>query len=336
MPINSLMERIAMAPIMCDGAMKTQLVTEGFRRGLIATREYTFSTAQWNLEHPEVVAAVHQSYLEAGSELILTNTFKASAFHMLNIGHSKTLSNAAHESVKMIDAATRIARRTCGDSAFVLGDIGHVISHMQGPYQQDMKLLGEEFKRQAQAMRDAGADAIIVEYIADPHEMAMAVTASKQVADWPVIATAVFTKGTESGLNDYRTHRSDQTNEVAGIKLDEMIRVAVEAGADVIGAHCGSLLNLTDYLALSKQIIDSPYRPEHMPVLIQPNVLETDKPASNMTQPEQSQVLTKIVCQFLDLGVRILGGCCGTTPQDIHAMTHAMRGYCKSNNASSI
>ena len=56
MPINSLMERIAMAPIMCDGAMKTQLVTEGFRRGLIATREYTFSTAQWNLEHPEVVA----------------------------------------------------------------------------------------------------------------------------------------------------------------------------------------------------------------------------------------------------------------------------------------
>ena len=136
MPTNSIMERIATAPLMCDGAMKTQLVAEGFRRGLIATREYTFSTAHWNIEHPEVVAAVHQNYLEAGSELILTNTFKASAFHMLKIGHSKTLSHAAHESVKLIDTATKIARRTCGDSAFVLGDIGHVISHMQGSYQQ--------------------------------------------------------------------------------------------------------------------------------------------------------------------------------------------------------
>ena len=68
-----------------------------------------------------------------------------------------------------------------------------------------MKLLGEEFKRQAQAMHDAGADAIIVEYMADPAEMATAVTASKEVADWPVIATAVFTKWTDSGLSGYRT-----------------------------------------------------------------------------------------------------------------------------------
>ncbi len=91
MPAISLMERIAQAPIMCDGAMKTQLVEQGFKRGLIPDEEMSFSTGYWNIDHPQVVDAVHRDYLDAGSELILTNTFKISSFHVLMWDRVKTL-----------------------------------------------------------------------------------------------------------------------------------------------------------------------------------------------------------------------------------------------------
>ena len=131
MPTIGLMERIARAPIMCDGVMKTQLVEQGFNRGLIPDKQMSFSTGYWNVEHPEVIGAVHRDYLDAGCELILTNTFKISSFHVLIWDRAKTLSEAARESVKLVDAATKIARGVCGDRAWVLGNIGHCISQMR-------------------------------------------------------------------------------------------------------------------------------------------------------------------------------------------------------------
>jgi len=327
MPELGLMERIARAPIMCDGATKTQLVEQGFNRGLIPQREYGFSTGLWNVEHPEVVEAVHRDYLAAGAELILTNTFKISSFHVLKWGRARTLSDAADESVKLVHAATKNARRACGDRAWVLGDVAHIVSHMDEGHRRDVKIWREEFKRQARAMRDAGADAIIVEYMADPAELSAAVEAAKQVADWPVMATAVFANRAAGGDPDYRTHRSDRTIEVAGATIDEMIKAAVDAGADVVGAHCGPVLDVSDYLAIARRCLDSPHRPAHVPVIIQPNGQEKDRPLAGAADTSRSRALADAVERFLDLGVRILGGCCGTTPQDVRTMSDAMRRY---------
>lgn len=269
MPTIGLMERIARAPIMCDGAMKTQLVEQGFNRGLIPDKQMSFSTGYWNVEHPEVVEAVHRAYLDAGCELILTNTFKISSFHVLIWDRAKTLSEAARESVKLVDA---------------------------------------------------GADAIIVEYMADPVELAAAVEASKQVADWPVMATPVYANHTTDGNGDYRTHRSAHANEIAGVSLDEMTRVGIESGADIVGAHCGHSLDVSDYLAIAQQILVSPHRPTQTPVMIQPN------------GSQKGKTLAESVPLFLDLGIRILGGCCGTTPKDLRVMCEAMREHGRSND----
>jgi 5-methyltetrahydrofolate--homocysteine methyltransferase len=332
MPLEHLLDRIARGPILCDGAMKTQLMAQGVRRGLISTEEASFSTGFWNLEHPDVVEAVHRDYLDAGAELILTNTFKASSFHVFKLGLANTLEDAAQESVRWIDAATRIARTACGDDAWVLGDIGHIVTHMPDPLRRDKKVLREECKRQAQAMRDAGADAIIVEYMADPYEMAVAVEVSKEVAEWPVLATPVFARPETNGNREYRTHRPDRTMEVAGVSIDEMVKAAVDAGADVIGAHCGILLDVSDYLAIAEQILTSPHRPAHTSVIVQPNGSEKNKALGGDTGKARPQALAESVPHFLDLGVRILGGCCGTTPTDVRAMSEAMRRHCKSRN----
>ena len=321
---NDLLERIGRGPILCDGAMKTQLVELAFRRNLIPDRELSFSTGLWNVEQPDVVEAVHRAYLEAGSELILTNTFKASSFHVLKLGTTERLEDAARESVRWIEAATRLARKACGDRAWVLGDIGHIISHMPEELRGDRDALREECRQQAQTMYDAGADAIIVEYMADPQELAMAVEVAKEVSNRPVFATAVF--GGEGSGEDrtYRTHRTDRTSEVAGASVDEVVKAAVDGGADVVGAHCGVLLDLADYLALARQIVASPCRPSHVPVIIQPNGSEKGKHLSGHDARPRTQALAEAVPQFLDCGVQVLGGCCGTDPGDIRAMSCAM------------
>ncbi len=99
------------------------------------------------------------------------------------------------------------------------------------------------------------------------------------------------------------------------MSLDEMTRVAIESGADVVGAHCGHSLDVSDYLAIAEQILASPHRPAQTPVLIQPNGSETGK------------LIAESVARFLDLGVRILGGCCGTTPTDLRVMSERMRAH---------
>jgi len=327
-----LLERIGRGPILCDGAMKTQLVERAFHRGLIPEREVSFSTGFWNMEHPDVVEAVHRAYLEAGSELILTNTFKASSFHVLKLGFANTLEDAARESIRWVESATQVARKACGDRAWVLGDIGHIVTHMPADLRGDERALREECVRQARSMYGAGADAIIVEYMADPRELAVAVEAAKEVADKPVIATAVFAGHGSGADRTYRTHRADQTIEVSGASIDEIVKAAVDAGADVVGAHCGVLLDMEDYLAIAKQILTSPHRPAHTPVIVQPNGSEKNKALGGDTGKARPQALAESVTRFLDLGVRILGGCCGTTPTDVRAMSEEMRRHCQSRN----
>ena len=101
------------------------------------------------------------------------------------------------------------------------------------------------------------------------------------------------------------------------MSLDEMTRIAIESGADVVGAHCGHSLDVSDYLAIAQQLFASPHRPARTPVIIQPNGSRRDMP----------HTLAESVPLFLDLGVRILGGCCGTTPTHLRAMSEAMREY---------
>ncbi len=118
MPTIGLMERIARAPIMCDGAMKTQLVEQGFNRGLIPNKRMSFSTGYWNVDHPEVVDAVHRDYLDAGCELILTNTFKISSFHVLMWDRVKTLAEAARV---MLSWSTQLPRSPAAPAAMEPG-----------------------------------------------------------------------------------------------------------------------------------------------------------------------------------------------------------------------
>lgn len=149
--------------------------------------------------------------------------------------------------------------------------------------------------------------------------------AAKEAADWPVIAAAVFGKEDCGNGFTYRTHRTDRTVEVAGVSIDEMMKAAINAGADVIGAHCGVLLDITDYLAIAEQILASQHRPPQIPVIIQPNGSETGRPLGGDTGKVRSRALADAVPEFFDRGIRLLGGCCGTTPADIRAMAAAMR-----------
>ena len=197
---------------MCDGAMTLWLREIAPRHGV--TAQEALLTGPMNLWHPEVVEAAHRDYLDAGCELILTNTFKVSRYHMAK-------RNLPYRTDRMIRAATEIARRAASDQAWVLGDIGPP----QASHPIEAQEFYEIFTQQATALHESGVDAIIIEYMSDPVELAIAIEVCKLATDKPVIATPVFGRTPEG---EYRTPRPTPDAQMAwGPNVEELAQLAV-------------------------------------------------------------------------------------------------------------
>ena len=127
-----------------------------------------------------------------------------------------------------------------------------------------------EFRQQAQVMHDSGANGIIVAYAWERIEMSLAIEAAQSVANWPIFATPVFANSNWQGGRDYQAHQVTPETKDAAVSIDTMVQETVEAGADVVGAHCG-VLDLPDYEAIAKCLLASTPRLPSMPVMIKPN-----------------------------------------------------------------
>jgi len=293
--MTDLLSALAMRPLVCDGAMGTQLFARGLNSGE--------TSLLWNAEHPERVRSVHEAYLQAGCKLITTNTFGGTSSALDRHG-------LAARMAELNRAGAQIAREAADDSAWVLGDVGPFGDFLEPLGDMTESELRAIFRAQIGALVEGGVDAILVETMSDPAEMEVAISAAKDCCSLPVITTYAFQK---SGPTEFRT--------MMGTSVEEAVERAIAAGAFCVGANCGTELSFPDYLELARQIVRAAGKTQ---VILQPNAgtpqVLGEQTFYNATPVEMAAIVTPL----LDIGVRVVGGCCGTSPAHLTAMSHAL------------
>lgn len=288
----TLHEAIKSGPLLCDGGMGTQLVNRGLRSGDVPEL--------WNVNRQDDIADVHRAYKDAGCNLITTNSFGASSVALARHGLESRMR-------ELNLAAASAARQVSEGSGFVLGDIGPS-TQMIEPYgdlaEQDAMT---SFSQQAEALLAGGVDGFVIETMGDPNEMQLAIRGVREVSGThPVLATYAFSRD-KSGA--FRT--------MMGTTVHDAAKAALEVGADVIGANCGTNLSLDDYADLAREFVSAA---GVTPVLIQPNAGSPKLLDGSYRYDAAPAAMAELASRMLASGVRIIGGCCGTTPDHIRAM----------------
>jgi len=192
----------------------------------------------------------------------------------------------------------------------VLGDVGPFGDFLEPLGDMTESELHTIFRAQIAALVEGGADAILVETMSDPAEVEVAVSAAKECGGLPVIATYAFQK---SGPAEFRT--------MMGTSVEEAVERAIAAGAHIVGANCGTALSFPDYLELARQIVRAAGK---TPVILQPNAGAPQVIGDQTVYCATPAEMAAIVAPLLEAGVRVIGGCCGTSPAHLTAMSQTL------------
>jgi 5-methyltetrahydrofolate--homocysteine methyltransferase len=291
-----LLDAIREHPLLCDGAMGTQLMVAGLEQGNCGEA--------WNLTHPERVLAIQRGYVQAGSDCLLTNTFGGSRI-MLN-RHSH-----ADDVVPVNAAGVRIAREAFGDRVgFVIGDIGPFGGLME-PYGDFTEAqVRDAFGEQAQALVDAGADAIIIETQTSLEELGLGLTAAREAGASCVIGSMAYDVTLDGST--FRT--------MMGIDPERAVAFMEEHGADIVALNCGTGRDMTR----AREAVIRYRRATRLPVMAQPNAGQPRLVDMKVVYDESPDEMVKGVVPLLEAGASIIGGCCGSTPDHIRAFRQAI------------
>ncbi|MBA4375669.1 MAG: bifunctional homocysteine S-methyltransferase/methylenetetrahydrofolate reductase [Anaerolinea sp.] len=280
-------------PILSDGAMGTMLHQRG------VTFEGCFDSL--NLSQPALVADIHRKYIEAGSQLIQTNTFGANRYKLAQHGLDIKL-------VEINTAGVELARRAVMASfknVLIAGDVGPLGVRMAPFGRVQPEQARAAFAAQISALAKAGADLIIIETMTDLYEIVEAVKASKETAPGlPIVASMTFTR-------DNRTLLGDPPAKVA--------RRIHEEGADVIGINCSGGPN--QLLTILKQMKEA--LPDGL-FSIMPNAGWPEQVEGRIMYPAAPEYFGEYAQSFWQAGACLIGGCCGTTPAHIKAMSDVL------------
>ena len=281
-----LIEKLAEGRIMTsDGAWGTLLQGKGLKPGECPEL--------WNVEHRDEVLNIARSYVEAGSDMIETNSFGGNRFKLQHYG----LENRTRELNK---AAAEISREACGNERIVLGSIGPTGKILMTGEVSEKELL-VAFGEQAKALEEGGADAIVIETMSDLDEARLAIRAARENAGLDVICTMTFEKTVDG---EFRT--------MMGVSPSEMVTALREAGADVLGSNCGN--GTEGMISVLREIREAD---PDIPLLIQGNAGAPEYRDGQTVFNETPDVTAGFVPELVRYGANIIGGCCGTTPDHI-------------------
>ncbi len=287
--MRSLLERLSAGDVLlCDGAMGTMLLQRGLAPGS-APEAVT-------LARPEVLEEIARHYLDAGADILTTNTFGASPLRL-----------ALHKLDAETEAANReavlAARRVAGSRAYVAGSCGPC-GRLLAPYGDvSPEEVLDGFRRQVGALIEAGADCVLVETMTDLTEATLAVKAAREISpDVPVLATMTF----DPTPRGYFT--------VMGVSVDAAAKGLADAGAAAVGSNCGN--GIEHMIAIARAFRAA----TALPIVIQPNAGLPRTSGSETVYDETPDFMAEKAAALLDLGVSIVGGCCGTTPDHIRAL----------------
>ncbi len=288
---NNFLSRIKQSPILCDGAMGTLL----YAKGIFINRSYD----ELNLSQPELIRGIHHEYLQAGAEIIETNTFGANSFRMAR--HS-----LADKVVETNRAGARLARDAAKSfDVWVAGSVGPLGTRIEPLGKTSFQEARAAFREQIQALVEGGVDLLILETFGYLEEIHQAILAAKDVhPQLPLVAQVTI---------------DEDGNCLDGSDPDTFVPRLEEWGADVIGCNCSvgpvAMLDAMERVRAATSL----------PLAAQPNAgipRSVDGRNIYLCSPEY---MASYARKFVAAGVRVVGGCCGTTPEHIRVMKSALR-----------
>ena len=288
MPLD--LKSFAETPRVLDGAWGTQLQDFGLPVGS--------PPEIWNDASPDTVEKVARSYVEAGSDVILTNTFGANRFVLEAYG-------AEGRAAELAEAGAKISRKAAGEAVKGFGSIGPTGKIvMMGEVAEEH--LAASFTETAEALNWGGVDAFVLETFNELDEAMIALRAVRKATDLPVVVSMTFSSGPE------------KTVSMMGNKPADLARAAEVAGADAVGANCG--VGPDSYIKVAGMLREA----TDLPIWIKANAGMPVIVHRKTTFPVGPEEFAAFVPELIDAGANFIGGCCGTTPDHIRAVRRSV------------
>lgn len=289
--MNSIIRNLlAKGPVLTDGASGTVLQQKGLAVGSCPDL--------WNLSHPEVVQATAAEYVEAGSQIILTNTFGSNSIRLSQQGIQTNV-------IALNQAGAELAKKGAGEKAQVFGSMGPCGKSLGKGEVKPSELLSC-FTEQSEALAQSGADGLVIETMMEFGEIEQAIRAAKSTG-LPVVACMYFDR-VDGDLNRARIGEDPRK---AGKRLLEM-------GADVVGANCGD--GIEDFLPVCQQLHES----SQGPVWIKANAGIPVSKNGVLSYPMSAEDFSRWMPALVSRGAAFIGGCCGTDPSYVKAMHNTL------------
>jgi len=275
--------------LVCDGAMGTML----YARGIFLNRSFD----ELNLTQPDLVAEVHQAYVRAGADVLETNTFGANRVKLGAFGLA--------DRVRAINLqGAKIARHAARDQAYVAGAIGPLGIRVEPWGKTGVDEAEEIFREQAKALLEGGVDLFVLETFRDVNEIGAAIRAVRSVCDLPIVAQMTT---------------EEDGNSLDGVAPETFVPDLESRGADVVGLNCSvgpaAMLETVERMA----------RVAHARLSAQPNAGRPREIEGRNLYLCSPEYMASYARRFINSGVRLVGGCCGTTPDHIRAIKSAVR-----------
>ena len=274
--------------LMSDGAWGTYLHQKGLKAGECPD--------EWSLTHYSEVRDIAKSYIDAGSDMVQTNSFGANRIKLMQYGLEKMVE-------KINEAAAQASREAAGDDKYVIASVGPTGKILMTGDITETEMY-DAFCEQVVSLEKGGADAICIETMSDTDEAELAIKAAKRYTSLEVITTFTFEKTIQ---DEYRT--------MMGYTPSEAVRSALHSGTDIVGANCGN--GMVRMFNIVKEIRDD--FPKAY-ILVHANAGLPTFTNGVSSFPETPEIMAACLPALIGTGVNIIGGCCGTTPEHIRAM----------------
>lgn len=286
-------DRLAQDPLLLDGAMGTMLYDAG------VSLDDCFDAL--NLTRPELVATVHRQYIAAGADIIETNTFGANRYRLEPFGLKDKVRDINRRAVKI----AREEREISGRPVLIAGSVGPTARTLAPFGTADPVAIRDIYREQVEALLEGGVDLLSVETIGSLDEMVAAIAAARQASDLPIVALLTFAE-------DGRT--------ISGNTPEAVVDALYETGLNAIGANCsvGPQRILPVLIAMRARAVAIGW--ENLPLACMPNAGWPAHVGGRVIYPSSPEYFGAFARQAADAGIRLIGGCCGTTPDHTRAM----------------
>jgi len=284
-------EQINKRTLLIDGAMGTMLQAYGLKSGECSEG--------WNISHPQVVQKIHQEYIKAGADVILTNTFGANRIKLSSFNRQSDITEINKSAVKIAKEAIKSAKEP-EKKVLLAASVGPTGKILQPYGILSLKEAYENYKEQVVILEEIGIDLIILETFYDLEEIKAALKATKENTNLMVIASMTFDKNLKT---------------IYGVDPERAVVVLENEGADGVGANCGTGPEvLYEVLKIMKKISKT-Y------LTVEPNAGMPELVKDKVVYPASPKIMADYTEKFVKLGLNLIGGCCGTTPLHIKAMS---------------